>query len=125
VIIWFVSLAWLNGKIPTPFAFHGSAFVSGKSHENVDLPKVWLDTERLSFRFRPKLWRNRANEPRVKPKLQENRTDFPDIDRRFVEFEINQIVIAIDLISHAGNCSELLIQLQDFAQIPQSWRINF
>src|SRR5947207_13230621 len=91
---------------------------------NADLPKVWSDTERLSFCFRPKLWRNRANEPRVQPKLQENRTDFPDTDRRFVEFEINQIVIAIDLISHAGDCSELLIQLQDVDQVPQSWRVN-
>src|SRR5437762_3868720 len=108
-----------------PLLFTDRRSFPGSGTQMSIFPRFWSDTERLSFRFRPKLRRNRANEPRVKPKLQENRTDFPDIDRRFVEFEINQIVIAIDFISHAGNCSELLIQLQDFAQIPQSWRVNF
>ena len=58
-----------------------------------------LHAQWLRFRFRLKFRRNGADKPRIKPELEKNRADFADIDRRFVKFEINKIVIAIDLVA--------------------------
>ena len=77
-----------------------------------------LDTERLRFCFWPQFCRNRAHESRIERELAKG-------DRGLVELEINQVVIAIDLVTQAGNGRELMIELQNFVQIAKICGVNF
>ncbi len=84
-----------------------------------------LLTENLRFDFWPQLWRNCADEPRLKSEPAKDGSNFPEGDDRLFEFHVNQVVIAIDLVMQARNSLELVIEFQDLAQIADAGGINF
>ena len=84
-----------------------------------------LDTQRLGFCFWAKFCRNRAYETRIESELAKDGADLAEGDRGLVELEINQVVIAIDLVTQAGNGRELMIELQNFVQIAKICGVNF
>ena len=84
-----------------------------------------LHTQRLGFCFWPKFRWNRAHKSRVERELAKDSPDFAKGNGGLVELEINQVVIAIDLVTQAGNGRELMIQLQDLIQLAQTCRVNF
>src|SRR5262249_49994847 len=84
-----------------------------------------LDVQRLSFRFRSKLGRNRAAESRIERKFAKDRADLAESDGRLVELEVDQVVVAIGLVTQTGNGRQLMIELQDSVQTAQTGRVNF
>ena len=84
-----------------------------------------LDTQRLRFCFGSEFGRYRAHESRIERKLAKDGANLAKGDGRLVELEINQVVIAIDLVAQAGNGRELMIQLQDLVQIAKTCGVNF
>src|SRR5437660_6889903 len=82
-------------------------------------------TEQLRFRARPQLRRNRANKTRLQSQLQKHAANFAKSDRRLIELEINNVVVAIDLVAEAGDGFELMIELENFIQIAHAGRVDF
>src|ERR1700724_254548 len=76
-----------------------------------------LDTQRLRFCFWPKLCRNCADEARIERELAKDRADLAEGDGGLIELEINQIVVAIDFVTQAGNGRELVVELQNLIQV--------
>src|SRR5467141_1523648 len=75
-----------------------------------------LDTQRLRFRFWPKLCRNCADETRIKREFAKDGANLTKGDGWLVELEINQVVVAIDLVTQPWNGRELVIELQNLIQ---------
>ena len=59
----------------------------------------------------------RADDAGLKVQLPENGAHFLDGQGGLIEVEIDDIVIAIDLVAQAGNRFEFVIQLEDFFQV--------
>ena len=68
--------------------------------------------------------RNRADDKRFKAKLEENGANFANAQSRFIEFEVNDIVIRIHLVAQAGYLHELPVQFQDVSHFAQAAHIN-
>src|SRR5215211_4580154 len=94
--------------------------------------KAWRDaapadsgTEQLRLGAGAQLRRNCANETWFQSELQKNPANLADGDGRFVDLEINDVVIAVDLVAEARHRFELMIEFQDFVQVADTGRINF
>ena len=85
----------------------------------------WLDAEWLRFGFGPEFGWDRADEARIEFKFAKNRANLAKGDRRLVELEINEVVVAIDFVSQTGNAGELMIEFQDLVQIAQAGSVDF
>ena len=88
-------------------------------------PSPGSNGQRLRFCAGPQLARDGADKTWFKLNLSEHGPNLAQRDDRFVHFEIHQIVIAIDLVAETWKGLELMIQFEDFVQIPNSRRINF
>ena len=86
---------------------------------------VDLDVEQLCFRLRAKLRRNGADKAWIETELLEDGANLTERDRRFFQLQVNNVVIAIDLVAQTGNRFEFVIKFQDFIQIAQAGRVNF
>ena len=93
-----------------------------KSSEHLLSP---LGTQRLRFCFWTKLGRNCADKTRIEREFTKDRADFAKGHGGLVEFEVNQIVVAIDFITQTRNRRELVVELQDLVQIAQTGGVNF
>src|SRR5438105_4270688 len=93
-----------------------------KSSEHLPL---CLDTQRLRFCFWAKLCRNCADETRIEHELAKDRAGLAEGDGGLIELEINQILVAIDFVTQAGNGRELMVELQDLVQIAKTGGVNF
>src|SRR5438045_774825 len=82
-------------------------------------------TEQLRFRLRAQFRWNRADETRLQAKLQKNAANFAESDRRFVQLEIDDVVVAIDLVAQTRHRLELMIEFENFVQVAHAGRINF
>ncbi len=60
-----------------------------------------------------------------KSELEENCANFANAQSRFIELEVNDIVICVQLVTKAGDLDELPIQFEDLAHFAQTTRINF
>ncbi len=69
--------------------------------------------------------RNRANKPRFQSEFTKNGTDLANGNSRFLHFQVNQVVIAIDFVTQSRNGFELMVELENFVQITKPGRINF
>jgi hypothetical protein len=70
------------------------------------------------------LGRNRADDKRFKAKLEENGANVANAQSRFIELEVNDIVICVHLVTQAGDFHELPIEFQDVPHFAQAARIN-
>jgi hypothetical protein len=68
--------------------------------------------------------RNRADDKRFKAKLEENGANVANAQSRFIELEVNDIVICVHLVTQAGDFHELPIEFQDVPHFAQAARIN-
>ncbi len=84
-----------------------------------------LETQRLSFVSWSEFTRNRSDKPRIKLELPKNRAQIPESNGRFLQLQVNQIVIAIDLVTQTRDRFELVIQFENFVQIANARRVNF
>src|ERR1700682_1843027 len=84
-----------------------------------------LDVEQLCFRLRAKLRRSGADKAWIETELLEDGANLTERDRRFFQLQVNNVVIAIDLVAQTGNRFEFVIKFQDFIQIAQAGRVNF
>ena len=66
-------------------------------------------TKQLRLGVRPQLWQNRADEARLQPELKKNTANLAKSNGRFVEFQVDDIVIAIDLVAQARHGLELVV----------------
>ena len=88
------------------------------------MPITSLDAQPLGLCSRLQFGRNRADDKWFKPKLEENRANFANAQSRFIEFEVNDIVICVHLVTEAGDLYELPIQFQDVPHFTQAARID-
>lgn len=79
----------------------------------------------MRFNFRPQLRRDCADESRVERELAEDCADFAECDARLVDLEINNVVIAIDLVTQAGDRIELVVEREHFFEFAHTGRVNF
>ena len=78
----------------------------------------------LGLALRIELRRDRADDARLEPELAENPPDFLDREARLIELEVNDVVVAIDLVTQAGNRLELVVEFEDLFQLPYSRSVN-
>jgi hypothetical protein len=84
------------------------------------------DAHELRFRSRPQLRRDSADKPRIEPEPAKNGAYFPESNGRpFVNLQVNEIMIAIDLVAQASDGFEFVIQFQYFVQIANAGGVNF
>ena len=83
-----------------------------------------LHAQPLSLCSRLQFGRNCTNDKRFKAELEEKGANFPNAQSRFIELDVNDIVICIDLVTRAGDLHELPIQFQDVFHFAQATRIN-
>ena len=88
------------------------------------LPTTSLDAQPFGLCSRLQFGRNRADEKRFKAKFEENGANFANTQSRFIELEVNDIVICVHLVTQAGDLRELPIQFQDVPHFAQAARIN-
>ena len=83
-----------------------------------------LAAQPLSLCSRVQFGRNRADDKRFKAKLEENRANVANAQSRFIELEVNDIVICVHLVTQAGDFHELPIEFQDVPHFAQAACIN-
>ena len=94
------------------FAQHDSAYFTS------------LRAQPLSLCSRLQFGRNRTYDKRFEAELEENRANFPNAQSRFIELDVNDIVICIHLVTQAREFHELPIQFQNVFHFAQATRIN-
>jgi hypothetical protein len=67
---------------------------------------------------------NRADDKRFEAKLEENGANVANAQSRFIELEVNDIVICVHFVTQAGDFHELPVQFQDVPHFAQATRIN-
>ena len=83
------------------------------------------DAERLRLALRIQLRRHSAHDAWLQPELAEYGADFLDGHRRLLEVQIDDVVIAIDLVTQARHRLELMVELQDFLQLADTGGVDF
>src|SRR5437764_823481 len=80
-------------------------------------------------KLRPGLWpqfrRNGTDEFRIEAELAENGPDLAERHGGRLQFHVNDVVIAIDLVMKSGDRPQLDIQLEDLVQLADIGRVNF
>ena len=66
--------------------------------------------QRLRFALRVEFFRHGAHHPWVETNFPENCPDFLNPERRLIEIQVNDVVVAIDLIAKPRNGLELMIK---------------
>ena len=93
-----------------------------------ELPSLKLplltDSERLSLALRIQFRRHRTHNSRLETQLPKNATNLLNRQGRFIELEVNDVVIAIDLVPQARNGLELVVEFQDFLQLSDARSVN-
>src|SRR5437773_9940953 len=87
-------------------------------------PITSLAAQPFGLCSRVQFGRNRADDKRFKAKLEENGANFANAQSRFIELEVNDIVICVHLVTQAGDFDELSIEFQDVPHFAQAARIN-
>src|SRR6266404_2804157 len=87
-------------------------------------PITSLAAQPLGLCSRVQFGRNRADDKRFKAKLEENRANVANAQSRFIELEVNDIVICVHLVTQAGDFHELPIEFQDVPHFAQAACIN-
>ena len=67
---------------------------------------------------------NRADDKRFEAKLEENGANVANAQSRFIELEVNDIVICVHFVTQAGDFHELPVQFQDVPHFAQTTRVN-
>src|SRR5215210_2585606 len=83
------------------------------------------DGEELGLGTGTQLVRYGAHEAGLQSEFAKNRPNLPDGHGRFFELEVDEVVIAIDLVTQAVECFELVVELQDLIQVTNTGRVNF
>src|SRR5436190_21701499 len=87
-------------------------------------PITSLDVQPLGLCSRVQFGRNRADDKRFKARLEENGANFANAQSRFIELEVNDIVICVDLVRQAGDFDDLSIELQYFPPVARAALLN-
>ena len=83
-----------------------------------------LDAQPFGLCSRLQFGRNRADKKRFKTEVKENGANFANAQSRFIELEVNDIVIGVHLVTQPGDLNELSVQFQDILHFAQASRIN-
>src|SRR5262249_33605118 len=97
-------------------AMRDNSTVNAKERAAQDLSLVADTSLRVqSLRLCPRLQfrRDSADKERFETELEENRTNFANAQSRFIELEVNDVVICVHFITEAGDLDELSIQFQN------------
>src|SRR3954471_23023039 len=86
---------------------------------------VGLPRQNLCLRLWPQLARNGPDEAGIESQLAKECADVAKGHCRRIQFEINDIVVAIDFVAKAGEMREFLIELEDLVQITDARSVNF
>jgi hypothetical protein len=83
---------------------------------------VWLlsHPQRLRLALGVEFARDSADDTRFEAELPKDSPYFLNAERGLVEFEINNVMIAINLVAQTRNRLELVIQLKDFLKCTYS-----
>jgi hypothetical protein len=76
-----------------------------------------LKRQAAPFSISPKFRGDGADKAWIESEPEENRPNFTNVERGFIELEINEIVIAIDPVPEAPNRFKVMVQFQDFVQV--------
>ena len=78
------------------------------------------DPDRLGLAFRIKVGGNRADDARLEAEFSENAPDFLNRQGRFLELQVDDVVVAIDLVTQTGDGLKLVVEFEDFLQVTDS-----
>src|SRR4051812_36394999 len=81
--------------------------------------------QRLRLALRVQLLRHCPDHPRIEPDLAENGADLLDAQRGLIEIQIDDVVVAIDLVMKPRHGFEFMIQLENLLQISNSGGVDF
>ena len=78
----------------------------------------------LRLALRVQLLRHRAHHPRIEADLAEDGANFLDAERGLIEVQVNDVVVAIDLVTKPTDRFQLVIQSEDFVHISDPGGVN-